>query len=70
MNCLKSAVRFFNAGESDAIFRASDTKPVVYDILTILVIVGRSIGKRSLSSDGGRGSRQQLKIRPDLKHDQ
>ena len=54
MNCLKSAVGFFNAGEREAIFRASGIKPVVNDKLTILVVVGRSTGKQSLSSDAGR----------------
>ena len=59
MNCLKSAVGFFNVGEREAIFRASGIKPVVNDKLTILVIVGSSTGKQSLSSDAGGGSRQQ-----------
>ena len=59
MNYLKSAVGFFNVGEREAIFRASGIKPVVNDKLTILVIVGRSTGKQSLSSDAGRESRQQ-----------
>ena len=59
VNCLKSAVGFFNVGEREAIFRASGIKPVVNDKLTILVIVGRSTEKQSLSTDGCRGSRQQ-----------
>ena len=39
MNCLRSAIGFFNVGEREAIFRASGIKPVVNDKLTILVIV-------------------------------
>ena len=51
LNCLKSAVGFFNVGESEVISRASGIKPVVNDKLSILVIVGRSTGKQSLSTD-------------------
>ena len=41
MNCLKSAIGFFNVDESEAIFRASGIKPVVNDKLTIMVIAGK-----------------------------
>ena len=61
LNCLKSAVAFFSAEESEAIFRASGIKPVVNDKWTILVVVGTSTGKQPLRTNAGRGSRQ-----PDL----
>ena len=56
MNCLKSAVGFFNEGESEESLGHQGLKPVVNGKLTILVIVGSSTGKQSLSTDAGIGS--------------